>query len=90
MSTQLEKLWLLAKKRAGYDPAKVRTDPYGKIMLKSRYGKTGRGGCQIDHIKPKSKGGSDGIRNKQLLSSHINMSKKASEVKKSRHSKRNK
>jgi 5-methylcytosine-specific restriction endonuclease McrA len=47
-------------------------------------------GWNIDHIKPKQKGGSDDIINLQALQSHINKSKGDNLVKKSRHSKNNK
>lgn len=78
-------VWEKAKEINGEDPKKYRQDPYGNKMYYSSYGKTSAMGWQIDHIIPKQKGGSDATRNLQALNSHINMSKKDTLVKKSRH-----
>jgi 5-methylcytosine-specific restriction endonuclease McrA len=72
-----KRVWNLAKPVKGKDPDKVRQDPYGN---KIQYGKG-----DIDHIKPKSRGGSDNIRNLQLLSASVNRSKGNALVKASRH-----
>ncbi|WP_425272587.1 HNH endonuclease [Polycladidibacter hongkongensis] len=47
-------------------------------------------GWDLDHIKPKSRGGSDSTRNLQALNAPLNRSKGDSLVKKSRHSQSNK
>ena len=85
-----DKLWNKATIIAGKDKNKVRKDVYEHIIHYNSYGKQTRYGWQIDHIKPKSKGGSDDILNLQALSSNINNKKSDSEVKKSRHSSINK
>ena len=87
---QKEKAWDNAKKIRGKDPEKYRQDPYGNTMYKVSQGKSSGMGWDVDHIKPKSKGGKDTTRNLQALSSSVNRSKGASLQKKSRHSKTNK
>lgn len=87
---QKEKAWGNAKKIRGKDPNKYRQDPYGNPMYKPSYGKASDMGWEVDHIKPKSKGGSDSTKNLQALSTSVNRSKGADKRKKSRHSKNNK
>jgi len=79
-----------AKPIRGKDPALYRKDPYGNVMYKNSYGKTSPMGWQTDHIKPKSRNGSNDIRNLQALNSTVNMARGNTLVKKSRHSKTNK
>ncbi len=81
-------VWSKAKPVRGKDPKRYRRDPTGKVIYKAAYGKTSAQGWQVDHIKPKSRGGSNDIRNLQALSSKVNLSKGNSLVKRSRHSKR--
>ena len=85
-----EKVWEKSKIIEGKNPKLYREDPYGNTMYYYSYGKDSKMGWNIDHIKPKQKGGSDDILNLQILQSHINKSKGDSEIKKSRHSKMNK
>ena len=87
---QIEKAWKNAKTIRRIDPATHRQDPYGKTIYKGSHGKSSEMGWDVDHIKPKSKGGNDTTRNFQALNSSINRSKGATLVKKSRHSKANK
>jgi len=87
---QKEKAWNNAKKISGKNSDKYRKDPYGKTMYKSSHGKSSDMGWDVDHIKPKSKGGKDTTKNFQALNSSINRSKGATLKKKSRHSKTNK
>jgi len=84
--SQKDKIWEKAKKIRGQDPTKYRRDPYGKPMYKDSYGKSSKMGWEIDHIKPKARGGSDAARNLQALNTGTNRSKGDSLVKKSRHS----
>lgn len=85
---QIEKAWKNAKPVRGEDPNKVRQDPYGNKINKSAYGKDSPRGWEIDHIKPKSRGGSDATRNLQALKTSVNREKSNSLVKKSRHNQR--
>jgi 5-methylcytosine-specific restriction endonuclease McrA len=87
---QKDNAWDNAKKIRGKDPNKYRQDPYGNTMYKDSYGKSSEMGWEIDHIKPKSKGGSDSARNLQALNTSTNRSKGDDSRKKSSHSKTNK
>ena len=92
MASEKEKraVWGKAKKIPGRDPAKYRRDPYGKIIYYDSHGKQSPMGWESDHIRPKARGGSDSIRNKQALNTKANRKKSDSLQKRSRHSKRNK
>jgi 5-methylcytosine-specific restriction endonuclease McrA len=85
--SQREKAWENAKKIRGKDSEKYRQDPYGNTMYKASQGKNSEMGWEVDHIKPKAKGGSDSTRNLQALNTSVNRSKGASTKKRSRHSK---
>lgn len=87
---QKEKAWNSAKKARGKDPNRYRKDPYGNTIYKSSYGKTSDMGWELDHIKPKSKGGTNSTRNLQAMSTKVNRRKGNDQRKKSRHSKSNK
>lgn len=87
---QIKKAWDKAKKIRGKDPDKYRKDPYGNVMYKPSYGKSSGMGWELDHIKPKSKGGSNSSQNLQALNTSVNRSKGDDRRKKSRHSKSNK
>ena len=84
---QKEKAWDNAKKVRGKDPGQYRQDPYGNKMYKPSYGKCSEMGWEVDHIKPKSRGGKDTTRNMQALNTSVNRGKGDSLKKKSRHSK---
>ena len=81
----IDKVWEKAQEISGLDPNLYRKDPYGNTMYKPSYGKSTHMGWEIDHIRPKSRGGSDHIRNLQALNTKINRLKGDSLVKKSRH-----
>lgn len=85
-----DKVWNKANKVFGKDPTQYRKDPYRNTIYYNSYGMDSAMGWEIDHIKPKAKGGSDAIRNLQALQTKINRNKKADLRKKSRHSKSNK
>ncbi|MDI7246973.1 MAG: HNH endonuclease [Bacillota bacterium] len=87
---QLDAVWNKAKKMPGKDPEKYRHDPYGNVMYRPSYGKNSPMGWVIGHIKPESRGGTDSLRNLQALNTKVNVAKRDSLVKKSRHSKGNK
>lgn len=81
-----DKVFNSADSVKGKDKNLYRKDPYGNIMYRHSQGKSSSMGWEVDHIKPKSRGGSDTIRNLQALNSSLNRSKGNSLVKKSRHS----
>ena len=84
---QIDKAWGNAKKIRGKDPDQYRQDPYGNQMYRPSYGKDSEQGWEVDHIKPKARGGSDATRNLQALNTQVNRDKGDSLKKKSRHSK---
>lgn len=81
-----EKVFAKAEKIKNKNPDLYRADPYGNVMFKSSHGKNTKMGWDIDHIKPKSRGGSNDIVNLQALNSRVNKQKGGTLVKKSRHS----
>ncbi len=83
--SQKNKVWSNAKPIRGKNSNKYRKDPYGKVIYKGSYGKSSNMGWEVDHIKPRSRGGSDATRNLQALNTSVNRSKGSSLVKKSRH-----
>lgn len=86
---QKEKAWNNAKRIRGKDPDLYRQDPYGNEMYKHSYGKDSDAGWEVDHIKPKSRGGSNSTYNQQALNTSVNRGKGDSLIKRSRHSGRN-
>ena len=87
---QKDKAWENARKVGGKNPNIYRKDPYGNLMYRNSYGKSSKMGWELDHIRPKSKGGSDATRNTQALNTSENRIKGNDQRKKSRHSKSNK
>lgn len=81
-----DSVWNKASKIRGKNPDTHRRDPYGNEMYYGSYGKSSAKGWEVDHIQPKSKGGSNSVRNKQALSTEVNRSKGNSTQKRSRHS----
>ena len=87
-SDKKDTVWNKARKIRGKNPSKYRRDPYGNEMYYNSYGKDSAMGWEIDHIKPKAKGGSNATRNLQALNTEVNREKGDSLKKRSRHSKR--
>ena len=87
-SDKKDTVWNKAPKIRGKIPSKYRRDPYGNEMYYNSYGKDSAMGWEIDHIKPKAKGGSNATRNLQALNTEVNREKGDSLKKRSRHSKR--
>ena len=87
ISDKKDAVWKKAKPIKGKDPTTYRRDPYGNEMYYDSYGKDSPKGWEIDHIKPKARGGSDATVNLQALNTQVNRDKGDSLKKKSRHSK---
>ena len=79
-------VWNKAARVRGKNSSLYRKDPYGNEIYRPSHGKNTPKGWQIDHIKPKSKGGSNALRNLQALKSSVNRRLGNSRVKRSRHS----
>ena len=81
----VETVWQTAGKREGLNPSTHRVDASGKIIKRDGYGKyDAAGSWEIDHIKPRSKGGSDHVHNLQALNTHDNRAFGNTELKKPR------
>jgi len=72
---QKNKVWNKAKKIAWKNPDAWRKDAYGNKIRYGSYGTKGKFGWELDHKHPKSKGGSDKLRNKQPLHWKANRAK---------------
>ena len=70
---KIEAVWNKAKKIPNND--KWRKDACGAWIHRDSYGKTSKGGWEIDHIFPESKGGSHDLANLQPLHWENNRSK---------------
>lgn len=64
-----------AKKIKCKNPDRYRKDDFGNIIFFDSYGLNSEMGWEIDHIKPKSKGGSDNNQNLRPLSTLENRRK---------------
>ena len=60
---KLDKIWEKGDKVRGKNSNLYRKDSEGKTIYKSSYGKTSNMGWEVDHKKPRSKEGTDSIRN---------------------------
>ena len=81
---QKETAWEKAKKVRGRNPNLWRKDELGNLIYKPAYGTEGERGWEIDHIRPKSKGGTDALDNLQALQTEANREKKDKLRKRSR------
>jgi len=64
---ELRAIWEKGDILPGKDPRQYRQDGCGAIIVWSQYGMSSRLGWEVDHIQPRSKGGSDLLENLQPL-----------------------
>ena len=72
---QKQAAWNNARPIPGMNPNKYRQDSAGNRIYKAAYGKNGAQSWEVDHRKPKSKGGSDSPRNLQAMQTSENRRK---------------
>lgn len=68
-------VWQKARHVKGKNPNLYRRDSQGNLIYKPAYNRDSPMGWQVDHIWPKSKGGSDVRRNLQALQTGANKRK---------------
>lgn len=64
---KIDEVWDKASVIKSKNPEVWRKDPLGNVIRKGSYGTQGEYGWEIDHKKPKEKGGTDDPRNLQPL-----------------------
>lgn len=70
-----DEVWEKGKKIRGKNPNLYRRDNQGNEIYYPSYGKDTEKGWQIDHSKPKAKGGTDHLNNLQPLQTKANQKK---------------
>ncbi len=77
-SNDKTRTWNALKSIPGKNPSVWRKDRYGNVVRFSSYGTKGKHAWELDHIKPKSKGGTDDPKNLQAL--HRDENQKKSDI----------
>ena len=70
-----DQVWEKGQIIRGKDPNLYRKDKFGNVIYRHSYGKATPMGWEIDHSKPKSKGGTDHLNNLQPLKTSANRRK---------------
>lgn len=68
-------VWAKARRVKGKNPNLYRRDYHGNVIYKPAYGRNSPMGWQVDHIWPKSRGGTNARRNLQALQTAENQRK---------------
>ena len=68
-------VWKKARSIAGKNPNLYRRDSQGNVIYKPAYSRSSPMGWQVDHIWPRSKGGSEARGNLQALQTGANKRK---------------
>ncbi len=69
---KIDQVWDKGRKIRGRNPNLWRKDDFDNPMYKPAYGTGGNTGWEIDHKKPKVKGGSDALSNLRPLNTEKN------------------
>ena len=70
-----DKVWQKGKTVKGKNPGAWRKDAKGNKIRYGSYGTNGKYGWEVDHKRPKSKGGSNKLSNLQPLQTKANRKK---------------
>ncbi len=70
-----DEVWDKAKKIRGKNPDLYRRDKFDNVMYFPSYGKNTNMGWEIDHSKPRCKGGTDHLNNLQAMNTQANRKK---------------
>jgi 5-methylcytosine-specific restriction endonuclease McrA len=74
-NSRAQHVWKKARSVSGKNPNLYRRDSQGNVIYKPAYGRSSPMGWQVDHIWPRSKGGSEARRNLQALQTGANKRK---------------
>ena len=79
---KIDQVWDKGRKIRGRNPNLWRKDDFDIRMYKPAYGTGGKTGWEIDHKKPRAKGGSDALSNLRPLNTEKNRQRGAKQRKK--------
>ena len=74
-SNRKDEVWDKAQKIRGKDQDLYRKDKFGNTLFYHSYGKNTPMGWEIDHSRPKDKGGTDHLNNLQAMQTSANRQK---------------